>query len=650
MRLINANTLKLETFNDERNLPRYAILSHRWVDDQEVLYKDLVKHRNEQLSGWLKIGLCCSQAISDGLKYVWIDTCCIDKDSSAELSEAINSMFRWYANAHICYAYLPDVTFNDNDQWEQDFIASSWFTRSWTLQELLAPTSMQFYDRTWSKMGLRCSLSEEIAEASGIHLSALTTDKLNLDDWSVAQRMSWASRRMATRVEDVAYSLLGIFDVNMPLLYGEGQKAFGRLQEEIIRQSYDHTIFAWSTSEERYPGMLASSPAAFKNDMDVVKRDFQDPKAYTVTNLGLAIELPLEQWVPGIYWAGINCTKNTHDQLGFWLLADQEQKNSYVRIGLRFPPQSRKDNLGPLGRFLLPRQLQYLRCKQTTVNIANTKVHTQPSHYLLRPNPGPVAELFTSSMIVPAVRQLAHMQSFSHDLRSHTVTADSNAMDYSGLAFFFLRNQTYSASRTLLFRTHVISRQRPSCGLVCLVFIPSDSKYLYALKIGFDRNFHPFCIVAETSHPAKQSQRVSLAAQWDLPDCTHSTDLSDKTFWQCNGFETSGWLEPGEDVLQHPEHMQCGLWALKANRHATSNFVIRVGSGVTHLVTICFESFHADENKYTFALIQQPEDNSLSHEQSRDLDPTRVIKSQAANSSTRSRNQFKEFVQEPVSP
>lgn len=172
-----------------------------------------------------------------------MDTCCID-NSSAELSEAINSMFRWYANAHICYSYLPDVTFNRNGQWEREFTASSWFTRSWTLQEMFAPKLLVFYNRTWSKIGPRSALSEETAEASGIHLSALASGKIDLSEWLVAQRISWASTRTATRVEDVAYSLLGIFDVNMPLLYGEGQKAFRRLQEEIIRQPYDHTIFA----------------------------------------------------------------------------------------------------------------------------------------------------------------------------------------------------------------------------------------------------------------------------------------------------------------------------------------------------------------------------------------------------------------------
>ena len=148
-------------------------------------------------------------------------------------------------------------------------------------------------------------MSEELAEASGIHLSVYTSEQLNLSDWSVAQRTSWASRREATRIEDVAYALLGIFGVNMPLLNGEGDKAFRRLQEEIIRDRHDHTILAWSSRHENSCDLLASSPAAFAKDANVTMRDFQDAKAYSLTSLGLSIELSLEIWLPRIYWAGL---------------------------------------------------------------------------------------------------------------------------------------------------------------------------------------------------------------------------------------------------------------------------------------------------------------------------------------------------------
>ncbi|KAK5087328.1 hypothetical protein LTR70_002184 [Exophiala xenobiotica] len=365
MRLINVVTLELETFNDERNIPRYAILSHRWVDGQEVLYKDLVKRRNEHLCGWWKIRLCCSQAVTDGLCYAWVDTCCIDKNSNAELSEAINSMFRWYANAHICYSYLPDVTFNGSSQWEREFTTSSWFTRSWTLQELLAPKLLEFYDRTWNKIGLRSALSGEIAEASGIHLSALTSDKIDLSEWSVAQ------------------------------------------------------LFAWSSADEHFQGLLASSPAAFTHDADVIQRDFQDAKAYNLTNLGLEIELPLEEWVPSIYWAGLNCTKNAYDQLGIWLLIDERQKDCYTRVSLHLTELNTDMSLWQNGmhlprkkemasqQYLLPRQARFLRCRQMTINIATSDNRSRPNHHLLRNPPPPVAGILLSALQVPSAKLTA---------------------------------------------------------------------------------------------------------------------------------------------------------------------------------------------------------------------------------------------------
>jgi len=615
MRLINVNTLELETFNDERNIPRYAILSHRWVDGQEVLYKDLVKRRNEQLRGWWKIRLCCTQAATDGLGYAWVDTCCIDKNSSAELSEAINSMFRWYANAHICYSYLPDVTFNKNDHWEQEFTTSSWFTRSWTLQELLAPKSLEFYDRTWNKIGLRSALSEEIAEASGIHLSALTSDKIDLSEWSVAQRMSWASKRTATRVEDVAYSLLGIFDVNMPLLYGEGQKAFRRLQEEIIRQTYDHTVFAWSSADKRFPGLLASSPAAFKHDADVIQRDFQDAKAYSLTNLGLEIELPLEEWVPSIYWAGLNCTKNAYDQLGIWLLIDERQKGCYMRVHQYLADW--EDDMALRRKhilmYLLPRQPRFLRCTQMTINIATRGSHSEPSHYSLQKVPTPLAGFYLSTLQVGLApwSDSALRHGFSHTVigsragRTNWETFVREAR-YSFNILCGPRKEEF-ASRPVLIRTYT-SPGHPSSGLMCIVVMPIRGTNLFAIKLGFDRGFHPVCIISETSHPALRSPPASLSALFDFPDRFDSNDLSGKTFWQCNGLEQFGWQDTSSQVLPHQKHMQRGLWALRADRSGTSNFMLRMsGVGSDCLVNICFQKLETYENTYSFALRQQSE-------------------------------------------
>lgn len=333
MRLINTETLQLETFNVDSAIPPYAILSHRWHDGFEVSFQDMSDDSRELIEGWNKIAFCCKQAKKDGIFYAWVDTCCIDKTSSSELSEAINSMFRWYQNAKICYAYLADVC-AEGSLASIALSNSSWFTRSWTLQELLAPTLLKFYDVEWKSLGSRDILAEDIAEATGIHLSALTA-QVNLDDYTVAQRMCWASRRTASRAEDIAYSLLGLFDVNMPLLYGEGRRAFERLQEEIIRQSHDESIFAWSEvdSELRWKAfpLLAKSPAAFINDRNVAALASDVARSYTITNLGLSISVPLILWAPDIWWAGINCSTNSYDQLGIFVTTHPHIKDVYCR-------------------------------------------------------------------------------------------------------------------------------------------------------------------------------------------------------------------------------------------------------------------------------------------------------------------------------
>ncbi|KAH8590635.1 heterokaryon incompatibility protein-domain-containing protein, partial [Bisporella sp. PMI_857] len=232
MRLLSTKTLQLTEFVGE--IPYYAILSHRW-EDEEVLFEDIrtPPEYGRKMKGYRKIEGCINQAKMDGWEWVWIDSCCIDKSSSAELSEAINSMFRWYRDAQVCYTYLSDVL------WEAGFMKSKWWSRGWTLQELLAPETVIFYDYKWRDLGTKYSLKPIIEQITGIG------DITNFEGASVAQKLSWASHRKTTRIEDMAYSLMGIFRINMPLLYGEGKKAFLRLQVEIINKMGDESIFAW---------------------------------------------------------------------------------------------------------------------------------------------------------------------------------------------------------------------------------------------------------------------------------------------------------------------------------------------------------------------------------------------------------------------
>ncbi|KAH9204386.1 hypothetical protein DL95DRAFT_471533, partial [Leptodontidium sp. 2 PMI_412] len=223
----------------EGDIPKqYAILSHRWGAD-EVTFKDLTDGTSKDKAGYGKIQFCGEQARRDGLQYFWVDTCCIDKSNAVELQEAINSMFRWYQDATKCYVYLPDVSRprtdsadGSNEDWVSIFRKSEWFTRGWTLQELIAPASVDFFCKDRGLLGNKVSLERHICEVTGIPASALRGSPLS--DFSVAGRLSWAASRRTLRPEDKVYSLLGIFDVNMPLIYGEGyDKALKRLRKEI---------------------------------------------------------------------------------------------------------------------------------------------------------------------------------------------------------------------------------------------------------------------------------------------------------------------------------------------------------------------------------------------------------------------------------
>jgi hypothetical protein len=230
-----------------QSIPAYAILSHTWGrDDEEVTFKDIQDHPEQAKSkaGYRKIEFCGKQAASDGLEYFWVDTCCIDKSNNAELAEAINSMFRWYRNAAKCYVYLADVSMGSQDNIDQALQKSRWFTRGWTLQELIAPGSVEFFSSDDKRLGDKKSLEQQLFNITGVALAALRGDPLN--SFSVEERMSWAEKRTTKKEEDKAYSLLGIFNIFMSPIYGEGTEyAFNRLNEEIKKRakvSADHNL------------------------------------------------------------------------------------------------------------------------------------------------------------------------------------------------------------------------------------------------------------------------------------------------------------------------------------------------------------------------------------------------------------------------
>lgn len=219
--------------------PSYAILSHTWGND-EVTFKDIQEGTAKTKAGYDKIRFCGKTAASHGLDFFWVDTCCIDKSNSTELQEAINSMYRWYRDATRCYVYLSDVSvLNGNESnfsspplWQSAFLASRWFTRGWTLQELLAPTSVEFFSQDGQRIGDKRSLEQQIHKRTGIAIQALNGTPLC--EFSVDERFKWAETRKTTREEDWAYSLFGIFDIDMRLSYGEGrEKAVARLKRKI---------------------------------------------------------------------------------------------------------------------------------------------------------------------------------------------------------------------------------------------------------------------------------------------------------------------------------------------------------------------------------------------------------------------------------
>ena len=281
----------MEVFGSE--VPDYAILSHVWRAD-EVGFERYTSSKVSTKLKYAKIDNCCLRAAADGISHVWIDTCCIDKRSSSELSEAINSMYRWYTRARVCYAYLDDVAPGD-----LGFDQSEWFERGWTLQELLAPSDVVFYNHDWQRIGTKVIMKERIALITRIERSALEGGR-RLASFSVAQRLAWACHRRTTLIEDRAYSLMGLFKVNMPLLYGEGQEAFTRLQEEIIKRTDDHTIFAWDPHTQTPQGiwpLLAKSVDDFADCHDIIQfPDVSMPRVrrqpFQLTNMGIAIQLP----------------------------------------------------------------------------------------------------------------------------------------------------------------------------------------------------------------------------------------------------------------------------------------------------------------------------------------------------------------------
>jgi hypothetical protein len=359
MWLLNVDTFETREFFGEET-PEYAFLSHTWDSpEDEVTTDDLRggKFREDvhKKHGFRKLDFAMKQARRDGLQWLWADTCCIDRANGADMTEAANALWGWLANSKACYAYLSDAP-SVNDPASKAFMNARWFTRSWTLVELLAPPNLTFYTEDWTQVGvgsLRMDLG--ILEATH-HITKIPREALMghpITEFCIAQRLSWAALRRCRRVEDQAYSLFGLFDVNLPILYGEGKKAFIRRQEHLHMQlPHDHSIFAWTvpiTSPRclNISGIFAESPEDFANSGNI--RPFIDEPGYMQARMS-AKGLMTKMLVRGeiqfrdslkIYWKNkycearilaLNCGDETGQRVVLPVLQSSDESSWYYHV------------------------------------------------------------------------------------------------------------------------------------------------------------------------------------------------------------------------------------------------------------------------------------------------------------------------------
>ncbi|QIX01517.1 hypothetical protein AMS68_007034 [Peltaster fructicola] len=326
MRLLNTTSFKFEWM--VRETCEYAILSHRWIEEEvgdEITFATLEHAKtngptSRQAASWSKMEKACEQARNDRLKYIWIDTICIDKNDIQELGRSLNSMFDWYARAKICYVYLQDA--KRTIQRAGTNYYSEWFERGWTLQELLAPSEMVFYDMDWCRLGTRTELAPHLSNASKIDVDYLKRPG-SFREASVATKMSWMAGRSTKYVEDITFSMLGILNVKLPYIPAEGAQAFFRLQSELLKsEAFDESLFAWSVPADKHLrcyevyknrqlqqewlwsppdnrwGLLAPSPDCFVSRWRIdVDQDAVVPRirgGFQEKSLGVTVEVPLK--------------------------------------------------------------------------------------------------------------------------------------------------------------------------------------------------------------------------------------------------------------------------------------------------------------------------------------------------------------------
>ncbi|KAL8851807.1 MAG: hypothetical protein Q9221_003321 [Calogaya cf. arnoldii] len=565
MWLINARTLKLEEFWSEE-LTHYAILSHRW-EDGEVSFKDI-----QQLEvaaskrGFIKIRRSCELALKNNLEYVWVDTCCINKESSAELSESINSMFRWYEGAAVCYAFLSDVDIEaaGAGSVEAEIQRSVWFDRGWTLQELLAPNELGFYDRSWKPIGTKRGLAHVLQQRTGIGVAALLG--MPLSEYSIAHRMSWASQRTTTRIEDLAYCLLGIFDVNMPLLYGEGNKAFIRFQEEIIKRYDDHSIFAWPLQRDDvyirvreyagksrirrrsdFPtGLLATSPASFADCGKIQSLSLsQSHPTYSMTNRGLSCRLLAKPFMTDTYLVRLDCT----DEGEPGSRPAQRDTQTYIGIFLR---RLREDD--QFARVIVEGQsVACIEAEYWDMRLPNWALSQTDLDMKKR---SPKTILFNVRHDLPLegwniAHSLRHCNGFGIE------THEASEGIRSGNGLFMVSDCNWNTNWDDIgnsFGTGTMSSPPGKYGYIGTLVTASQRQVITHLKLGFDFDYNPVCFVTESDRPDDGFRKFEASQIWQHGQLQPRTPF-DGHIWSETDSEGYAWDVEG----------YLGLWAIKGD-------------------------------------------------------------------------------------
>ncbi|CZR57741.1 uncharacterized protein PAC_07630 [Phialocephala subalpina] len=514
LRLIDVNTMQFADGNylaeeekQSKKVIPYAILSHRWLAEEDEVQFDDFKSLEAAGSkkGLVKIFQTCRLAKEQGLEFVWLDTCCINKGNPTELQESINSMYRWYQEAAVCYTYLKDTDATSPRSMEDD----EWFTRGWTLQELIAPRRVEFYDNNWQPLGDKNYLKDRI--------SAIT----KID----------ASGRRTGKTEDRAYSLLGLLGVNMPTLYGEGEKSFIRLQEEIIKTSDDHSIFAWKGVKDEYPGLLAESLDNFQNCGSVKCTYFRKGRsAFFMTNRGISITLNLMQWTLDTYLARIHCVD----------LADSHTKNA--------------EN-GMTGLFL--------RRLDEDDHYARVKINGQELvHDLRAPLNWTEAKFNRYSREVPIFVRQAKLTGNQHtEERAFGFRLGDGLLEYNAKKekMFRVAGSPKGLTWNEAEKTLTLQPGLPYLDVLAYLDISKQGKKIKEIKLCFDFDFNPILLLAESSATGAK----------DPPLLTHTG--SDETYSEQ---ERHRWLSFAERS-PHDSHPQA--WNTVSKQPVVSKNSIRSG-------------------------------------------------------------------------